>query len=152
MSQNIHLIVADDHTVVREGLVALLEDEPDIRVVAQAATGQEALVLIRRHRPDIALLDITMPDLNGLEATRQIKTEIPEAKILILTMHQEEAFFFEALRSGAAGYVLKGAGSEELLNAIRAIHQGAFTCHPIWPAVWSAIIWNFTPSPLPMIP
>lgn len=124
MSQNIHLIVADDHTIVREGLVALLEDEPDIKVVAQAGTGREALALIRRHQPDIALLDITMPGLNGLETTRQIKTEMPAAKILILTMHEEEAFFFEALWSGAAGYVLKGAGSEELLNAIRVIHQG----------------------------
>ncbi|MFQ5613839.1 MAG: response regulator [Anaerolineae bacterium] len=124
MPKEIRLIIADDHAVVLEGLRSLLEDEPDINVVGQAGSGEEALALVRRQRPDIALLDITMPDMNGLEAARQIASELPEVKTLILTMHEEEAFFFEALRSGAAGYVLKGAGSEELLNAIRAIHAG----------------------------
>ncbi|MBW7881299.1 MAG: response regulator transcription factor [Caldilineaceae bacterium] len=120
----IRLIIADDHVVVREGLVALLEDEPDLRVVGQAGTGREAVALARQHRPDIALLDITMPDENGLEAARRIVAELPQVKVLILTMHEEEAFFFAALRAGAAGYVLKGAGSDELLSALRAVHEG----------------------------
>jgi two-component system response regulator NreC len=120
----IRLIIADDHIVVREGLVALLEDEPDLKVVGQAGSGREAVRLAHQHRPDIALLDISMPDGNGLEAARRIGGELPEVKILILTIHEEEAFFFEALRAGASGYVLKGAGSEELLSAIRAVHEG----------------------------
>lgn len=123
-SETIRLIIADDHVIVREGLVALLEDESDLAVVGQAGTGREAVRLAHQYRPDIALLDITMPDGNGLEAARHILADIPEVKVLILTIHDEEAFFFEALRAGAAGYVLKGAGSDELLSAIRAVNEG----------------------------
>ncbi len=120
----IRVIIADDHVIVREGLIALLEDEPDLVVAGQAGTGREAVRLARQQRPDIVLLDITMPDGNGLDAARSIMAELPEVKVLILTIHDEEAFFFEALRAGAAGYVLKGAGSGELLNAIRSVHEG----------------------------
>ena len=91
------LIIADDHAIVRQGLVSLLQGEEGVRVLDQAGTGREALTLARKHRPDLALLDVTMPDMNGLEAARQIKEELPEVEILILTMHDEEAFFFEAL-------------------------------------------------------
>lgn len=128
--KTIRLVIADDHAVMREGLASLLEDEPDLKVVGQAGTGREALALVRRHRPDLVLLDITMPDLNGLEATRHIVAQLPEVKILILTMHEEEAFFFEALRAGAAGYILKGAHSEELLSAIRAVSEGGVYLPP----------------------
>ncbi|MFQ5854479.1 MAG: response regulator [Anaerolineae bacterium] len=124
MTEPIRLIVADDHVVVREGLVALLEDESDLEVVGQASTGREAVAMAGQNHPDIALLDITMPDINGLEATRQIAADLPEVKVLILTMHEEEVFFFEALRAGAAGYVLKGAQSEELFSAIRTVFDG----------------------------
>jgi two-component system response regulator NreC len=124
------LIIADDHAIVREGLVALLEGEADITVVGQAGTGKAALSLARQHRPDLALLDITMPDMNGLEATRRIKKEEPGVQVLILTMHEEEAFFFEALRAGAAGYVLKGAHGDELLTAIRDVRQGGVHLSP----------------------
>lgn len=124
------LIIADDHAIVREGLVSLLEAEQDLKVVGQAGTGKEALSLAREHRPDLALLDVTMPDMNGLEATRQIKQELPEVEVLVLTMHEEEAFFFEALRAGAAGYVLKGAHSDELLTAIRAVRGGGIHLSP----------------------
>lgn len=123
-SNLIRLIIADDHAIVREGLVALLSDEPDLRVVGQAGTGRAAIQLVRQQLPDIALLDITMPDGNGLETARRIVSELPAIKVLILTIHEEEAFFFEALRAGAAGYVLKGAGSDELLTAIRAVAEG----------------------------
>lgn len=129
-STPIRLTIADDHTVVREGLAALLEDEPDLEVVGQASTGHEAVRLAHQHRPDIALLDITMPEGNGLEAARRIAAEQPEIKILILTIHEEEAFFFEALQAGAAGYILKGADSEELLSAIRAVHTGGVYLMP----------------------
>jgi len=119
----IRLIVADDHTLVREGLVALLEDEVDFQVVGQAGSGLEALQLARRLRPDVALLDISMPNITGLETAARFSQELPAVRVMILTMHEEEAFFFEALRVGAAGYVLKGAGREELLNAIRAVYE-----------------------------
>lgn len=130
MSQPIRLIIADDHTVVREGLAAMLEDEPDMQVVGLVGTGREAVALVRQQRPDIALLDITMPDMNGLDATRQIVADQAAVKVLILTMHEEEAFFFEALRAGAAGYVLKGADGEELLGALRAVHEGGVYLPP----------------------
>jgi two-component system, NarL family, response regulator NreC len=126
----IRLIIADDHLVVREGLVTLVEDEPDLQVVGQAATGREAVHLARKHRPELALLDITMPDMSGLEATRQIVDILPQTKILILTMHEEEAFFFEALHAGASGYLLKGAPSDELLGALRAVHEGGVYLAP----------------------
>jgi two-component system response regulator NreC len=124
------IIIADDHAIVREGLVALLEGEPDITVVGQGDSGGSALSLALEHRPDLALLDITMPDMNGLEATRQIKIEVPEVMVLILTMHEEEAFFFEALRAGASGYLLKGAHSEELLTALRVVREGGVYLTP----------------------
>jgi two-component system response regulator NreC len=126
----IRLIVADDHVVMREGLVALLNDEPDLRVVGQASNGREALDLIRQHQPDIALLDISMSDMSGLEVASQSATFAPQVKILFLTMHEEDAFFFAALRVGASGYVLKGAPSRELLNALRAVHAGGVFLTP----------------------
>lgn len=130
MPKPIRLILADDHVVMREGLAALLEDEPDLVVVGQAGNGREAIALVHRHRPDIALLDITMPDMTGLEVAGQIGATAPEVRILILTMHEEEAFFFEALRAGAAGYILKGVHSEELLGAIRVVHEGGVYLPP----------------------
>jgi DNA-binding NarL/FixJ family response regulator len=126
----IRLIIADDHQIVREGLVALIEDEPDLQVVGQAATGRQAVRLARQHRPELALLDIAMPDMSGLEATRRIVTILPETKILVLTMHEEEAFFFEALHAGASGYLLKGVPSDELLNALRAVYEGGVYLSP----------------------
>ncbi len=131
MPNPIRLILADDHAVMREGLAALLEDEPDLKVVGQAGSGRQAMTLIRQHRPDIVLLDITMPDMTGLDVARQIVAKSLEVKILILTMHEEEAFFFEALRSGAAGYVLKGVQSEELIGAIRIVHEGGVYLPPL---------------------
>jgi len=130
MQKRIRLIVVDDHTLVREGLVALLKDEADLEVVAQTGDGEEAIDLARRHQPDIVLLDITMPKRSGLELASQIANELPDVRVLMLTMHEEEAFFFEALRVGAAGYVLKGAGSERLFSAIRAVHQSGMYLPP----------------------
>lgn len=124
MNQPIKVIIADDHHLVRDGLTSLLNEEPDISVIAEASTGAGALDMVRRYQPDIAILDITMPDMTGLEATRKITDEFPQMIIIILTMHEEEAFFFEALRAGAAGYILKGARSEEFLNAIRLAYEG----------------------------
>lgn len=126
----VRLVVADDHPIVLEGLVALLRNERGIQVVGQAMTGRRALEEVRRARPDVALLDITMPDMSGLEITRQLTQELPDVRTLILTMHDEEAFFFEALQAGASGYVLKGAGREELLSAIAAVAAGGVYIPP----------------------
>jgi two-component system response regulator NreC len=124
------LVVADDHPIVLEGLVALLEREPDMQVVGQATTGRRALEEVRRTQPDVALLDITMPEMSGLEVTRQLTDELPEVRVLILTMHDEEAFFFEALQAGASGYVLKGAGRDEVLSAIAVVTSGGVYIAP----------------------
>ena len=124
MNRSIRLLIADDHILFRDGLTALLHDESDFEVLDQAGTGEEALNLIRQLQPDVVLLDISMPILSGLEVACQINAELSAIKILMLTIHEEESFFFEALRAGASGYVLKGARSEELMNAIRIVHAG----------------------------
>jgi two-component system response regulator NreC len=124
------LVVADDHSIVLEGLVALLDREPDMQVVGQATTGRGALEEVRRTHPDVALLDITMPEMSGLEVTRHLTDELPEVRVLILTMHDEEAFFFEALQAGASGYILKGAGRDEVLSAIAVVTSGGVYIAP----------------------
>ncbi len=124
------LVVADDHPIVLEGLVALLDREPDMQVVGQATTGRRALEEVRRARPDVALLDITMPEMSGLDVTRVLTEELPDVRVLILTMHDEEAFFFEALQAGASGYILKGAGRDEVLSAIAVVTSGGVYIAP----------------------
>ena len=126
----IRLLIADDHAIVRQGIVSLLEDEPDLSVVAQADNGADAVERAVADHPDIAMLDITMPDMSGLEATRRITRQLPDVRCIILTMHEDDAFFFEALRAGASGYVLKGEQSDELLSAVRAVHQGGVYLPP----------------------
>jgi len=129
-SKPIRLVIADDHIVVREGLASLLEDAPDLTVIGQASNGLEAISLVESLVPDVILLDISMPDMNGLVAAQAIHQKWPLVKILILTMHEEKAFFFEALRAGAAGYVLKGARSDRLITAIRSVHLGGVYLAP----------------------
>lgn len=126
----IRIVVADDHSIVLEGVVAVLRHEPNMRVVGQATAGRQALEEIRRERPDVAVLDISMPEMSGLEITRRLTEEMPDVRVLILTMHDEEAFFFEALQAGASGYVLKGAGREELLSAIAVVASGGVYIPP----------------------
>lgn len=124
------LVVADDHPIVLEGLVALLDREPDMQVVGQATTGRRALEEVRRTHPDVALLDITMPEMSGLDVTRQLTEELPDVRVLILTMHDEETIFFEALQAGASGYILKGAGRDEVLSAIAVVTSGGVYIAP----------------------
>jgi DNA-binding NarL/FixJ family response regulator len=126
----IRVIVAEDQTIVREGLVRLLGDAPDVMVVGDAANGRDALGLIRQVRPTVALLDIRMPILDGLEVTRLAHAEIPEVAILILTFFEDPELFFEAIRAGAAGYLLKTVGKDELLRAVRALAAGEVYLHP----------------------
>jgi len=118
------LLIADDHALVREGLRTMLSGEDGIRVVAEANDGQEALTMCRNLRPDLVLMDVRMPVMDGLEATRLIKEEMPKVGVVMVTMHENPDYLFEAIKAGAAGYVLKDASGERLLGAVRRTLEG----------------------------
>jgi DNA-binding NarL/FixJ family response regulator len=120
----IRTLVADDHRIVRESLVALLEASGTCEVVAQAADGFEAVELALRLRPQVAILDISMPRLNGIEVVRRLRAELPETRTLVLTMHEEEEYVLHVVRAGASGYLLKDSATSELLQAVRDLHAG----------------------------
>jgi DNA-binding NarL/FixJ family response regulator len=120
----ITVILADDHQIVRQGLRALLKMEPDLHLVGEAADGREAVRLVERLQPQVLVLDLLMPGLNGLEALRQVARRAPRTRVIILSMHSNAAYVLEALRAGAIGYVLKESGAEELVHAIRAAAEG----------------------------
>ncbi len=126
----LEVLIADDHHLVRQGLAQLLGAEPDIRVVAQAADGEEAVEKAKLYRPDVVLMDIHMPRLDGIEATRRITERYPEVSVVILTMYGDEEHLFEAIKAGARGYVLKSAKPEELLQTLRAVHRGEAWLEP----------------------
>lgn len=130
MPDPIRVIVADDHAVVREGTRHLLEREEDIEVVGEAADGQEAIELAERLRPHVAIVDIAMPRVNGIEATRRIKASRPEVGILVLTVHDDDQYVFALLEAGAAGYLLKDVPGNELVRAVRAVTAGESVLHP----------------------
>lgn len=125
MAEKIRILLADDHTVVREGLHALLDREKDFEVVGQARDGHEAVELTATHAPHVAVVDLAMPALNGIEATRRIVRDYPDVKVLVLSMHVGEEYIREAMDAGANGYVAKGSAAEELVAAIRAIADGS---------------------------
>jgi DNA-binding NarL/FixJ family response regulator len=118
------LLIADDHGVVRGGLKLLLDRQPDMEVVGEAADGAEAVAEALAHRPDLAILDVAMPRLTGIEATREIKALAPEIHVLILSMHDDEHYLYEALKAGASGYVLKQKADQDLVDAVRAVARG----------------------------
>jgi DNA-binding NarL/FixJ family response regulator len=118
------IVIADDHGIVRSGLRMLLERQEDIEVVGEASDGIEARDMVIAERPDIAILDVKMPHLTGLQATREIREAAPEVSVLILSMHDDERYLFEALKAGASGYVLKSQADQDLLEAIEAIDRG----------------------------
>jgi two-component system response regulator NreC len=121
---SIRILLADDHTVMRRGLRALLERQTGFVVVAEAADGREAVDIAAAICPDVAVIDIGMPNLNGIEAARRITEKRPETAVVILSMHADESYVLRALKSGARGYLLKDSPEEDLINAIRAVHQG----------------------------
>ena len=118
------VVIADDHGIVRSGIRLLLERQGDIEVVAEAADGIEARNTVVREKPDLAILDVKMPGLTGLQATREIKAQSPDTNVLILSMHDDERYLFEALKAGASGYVLKSQADTDLLEAVRSIERG----------------------------
>jgi DNA-binding NarL/FixJ family response regulator len=118
---SIRILLADDHAIVRQGLHSLLEKEPDIEVVGEAEDGRKALELVKELLPDVVVMDITMPNLNGVDATRQIVHEFPKVKVIALSMHSDRTFVVSMLKAGASGYVLKECLSDELVEAIRTV-------------------------------
>ena len=120
----IRILLADDHTVVRQGLRKLLEERPEWEVIAEAGDGREAVRLAEQHKPDVAILDVAMPLLNGIEATRQITKRLPGTRVLVLSMHADEAYVTQILQAGATGYLLKDSADVDLLKAVSEAAQG----------------------------
>jgi Response regulator containing a CheY-like receiver domain and an HTH DNA-binding domain len=130
MTSKIHILIADDHTLLRNGIFAILEDEQDMLIVGEANDGREAVRLANQLKPNVVLMDIAMPLLNGLEATRQIKREHPEINVLVLTMYDNEEYFRKMLEVGSSGYIIKRAAATELVSAIRAVYSGEAVLSP----------------------
>ena len=126
----IRVVLADDHAVVRKGIREFLEAESDIVVVAEAADGIEAVALVAEYQPDVAVVDIQMPGMTGIEATRHIKAEYPEVRVLVLSAYDDDPYVFALLQAGASGYVLKTASPSELVRAVRAVHRGESALDP----------------------
>jgi DNA-binding NarL/FixJ family response regulator len=124
MAESIHIMVVDDHHIVRQGLVALIRTIPDMQVVAEAADGEQAIDLFRKHHPDVTLMDLRLPNKNGVEAITQIRQEFPAARIVVLTTFDGDEDIYRALQAGAKGYLLKGMTADELTEAIRTVHAG----------------------------
>ena len=120
----IRILTVDDHPLLRRGIAALVNAEPDLKLVAEASNGQEAIAAFRSHRPDITLMDLQMPGVDGIEAIDRIRSEFPEARIVVLTTYSGDAQVLRALRAGARGYILKGHVHKELLETIRVVHAG----------------------------
>ena len=120
----INIMVVDDHAVVRAGLRAVIQSDPTLKIVAEATGGLEALSLIEKARPDVIVLDLSMPDMDGIMVTKELHARHPEIRILILTVHEDEAMLREVMRSGASGYILKHAAEKDLIEAIKLIMQG----------------------------
>lgn len=126
----IRILLADDHTILRDGIRALIDGQDDMEVVGEAEDGISTVKLVAKVKPDVVVMDIAMPLLNGLEATRQIQRDQPQVKVLILTMHENEEYIRQVLAAGALGYVLKDAAARDLLGAIRAVYQGEAVLSP----------------------
>jgi DNA-binding NarL/FixJ family response regulator len=129
--EKIKVLLADDHTVVRQGLRVLLEAEPDIAVVGEAANGREAVQLTKKLMPDVVVMDIAMPNLNGLEATRQIAKEVPTAKLLVLSSYNDDEYVHQITSAGATGYLLKQTAATELIKAVREARRGNAFFSPV---------------------
>jgi len=128
--EKIRILLADDHTLMRSGIRALLEDEPGLTIIGEAEDGRSAVAQACRLEPDVVIMDIAMPLLNGLEATRQIKQQCPHVRVLILSMHENEEYIRQVLEAGAMGYILKDAAARELISAIRSVYRGEAVLSP----------------------
>jgi two-component system response regulator NreC len=152
MSIHTRILLADDHRMVREGIRSLLEKEDDIEIVAEAEEGRQAVYLVRKLLPDTVIMDITMPNLNGVEATRQIVTEFPQIKVIALSMHFSRIFVLNMLKAGALGYILKGDSSEELIKGVRIVSGGGAYFSPKAAKTVTEVLANPLPnSPLDVL-
>src|SRR6266513_5914930 len=143
-TSTIRVLLADDHDILRQGLKMLLSLQQDIQVVGEARTGRQAVAMVQQLQPDVVVLDISMPDMDGLEACQQIRSQQSATQVLILTMHESEEYFLQALRKGAAGYLVKKAAPTDLQMAINSIAQGgAF----LYPGLAKALIRSYVASP-----
>jgi DNA-binding NarL/FixJ family response regulator len=124
------LVIVDDHALVRKGMKSMLDGEPDLRVIGEASDGREALEVCRSLEPDLILMDVRMPTMDGLAATQAIKQELPSTSVLMVTMYENQDYLYEALKAGAAGYVLKESGQEEVLGAVRRVLSGESSLSP----------------------
>lgn len=129
-SQPIRIVLADDHAVVRKGIREFLEEDETIRVVAEASDGEQAVKLVAREKPDVAVFDIQMPKMNGMDATRCVKKDFPQTRVLILTAYDDDPYIFASLQAGANGYLLKTSSSDELVRAVHAIASGESALSP----------------------
>jgi len=120
----VRILLADDHTIVRHGLRRMLEERPEWQVVAEACDGREAVRLAEQHKPDVAIIDVAMPLLNGIETTRQLVRRVPGVRVLVLSMHVDEVYVTQILKAGAAGYLLKDSADVDLFHAVAAVAQG----------------------------
>jgi NarL family two-component system response regulator LiaR len=139
----ITVLIADDHAVVREGTRQILEQEPDMQVLGEAADGEQAVRLAGAVHPDVVIMDVSMPRVDGISATRQIKTLYPKIAVLVLSAYDDDQFVFSLLEAGAAGYLLKSVRGQELVSAIRAVHAGESVLHP---AVARKVLNHFVPA------
>ena len=142
----IRVLLAEDHVIVREGTRELVQHEPDMEVVGEASDGEEAIQLAAKLRPDVVIMDIAMPKLNGIEATKQIKELYPATAVLVLTAYDDDQYIFALLEAGAAGYLLKNVRGRELIDAIRAVYAGESVLHP---AITRKVIESFLPAGKP---
>jgi len=141
--EKIRILIADDHAVLRQGTVKLLEQEPDLKVIAEASDGEEAVRKATELMPDVAIIDISMPKLDGIAATKQIKELCPDINILILSAYDDDQFVFRLLQAGAAGYLLKSVHSQELIAAVRAVREGESVLHP---SIARKVLKRFVPT------
>ncbi len=128
---HIRILIADDHIIIRSGLRLLLEQQPDFKVVAEAGDGREAVELVSKHHPEVAVLDIGMPQLNGIEATQQIVAKEPATQVVILSMHADEGYVLRALKAGARAYILKNSAEADLIRAVRTVAEGKSFFSPV---------------------
>ncbi|HYG58178.1 MAG TPA: response regulator transcription factor [Symbiobacteriaceae bacterium] len=142
----IRALICDDHIMVRQGVRMVLQSEPDIELVGEAGTGEEAVALVGDLKPDMVIMDLSLPDISGIEATRRIKETAPDTRVIALTMHEEEPYVLEVLKAGADGYIVKRSAAADLVNAIRAVMQGQAVLDPV---VTRAVVSSYVTRPVP---
>ncbi len=151
MEKPISVVIVDDHRVVLEGFMARLEMEPEIEVIATASNGLEAIDVVKQHRPDVILMDVSMPIMNGIDATRLIKEEVPNAKVLMLTMHDNREYIMKVMQAGAVGYMLKEISAENMVQVIKTVNLGStYFCESVTQTLFTQEVIPSAQKPNPL--